>query len=155
MQIYEIANTEKHFEDARILFLEYANSLNFDLCFQNFHKEIRDLKEEYTDNGGCILLCYNDGKPVGCVGLRNLKDDVCEMKRLYLRNEFRGKGIGRKLAEKIIEEAKKSGYKFLRLDTIETMKEAISLYKTLGFKVIDAYRENPVPGAIYMELELK
>jgi ribosomal protein S18 acetylase RimI-like enzyme len=155
MQIFEIANTKKHYEDAEILFVEYAESLGFDLCFQNFHREIRDLKEEYTNNGGGILLCYEDGVPVGCVGLRRFKDDICEMKRLYLRNEFRGSGTGKMLATKIIEKAKELGYEKMRLDTIETMKEAISIYKKIGFKEIDAYRENPVPGVIYMEIDLK
>lgn len=155
MQIFEIANSPEHYSDVKTLFLEYAESLGFDLCFQNFDKEISDLKSEYTDNGGCILLCYQNNIPAGCVGLRRFKDDICEMKRLYLRNEFRGKGIGRALAEKITGKAREYGYKAMRLDTISTMKEAISLYKTMGFKEVNAYRENPVKGAIYMELDLK
>jgi ribosomal protein S18 acetylase RimI-like enzyme len=154
MQIFEVANTARHYEDAKILFLEYANSLNFDLCFQNFDKEIADLKGEYTNNGGCILLCYENNIAAGCVGLRRLENNICEMKRLYLRNEFRGTGIGRKLAEKIIDKATEFGYEKMRLDTIDTMKEAISLYKKLGFIEIKPYRENPVAGAIYMELVL-
>ena len=154
MQILKIANTKEEYDDAKILFLEYAKSLNFDLCFQNFDEEISDLKSEYTDNGGCILLCYEDDKLAGCVGLRRFENNICEMKRLYLRNEFRGKGIGKALVDKIILISKEYGYEKMRLDTIETMKEAISIYKKIGFEEIKPYRENPVEGVIYLELAL-
>jgi ribosomal protein S18 acetylase RimI-like enzyme len=151
---YKISKTEKDYKNAKILFVEYANSLNFQLCFQNFEKEISDLSAQYSKPTGCIILCYEDDKPIGCVGLRKFAEGICEMKRLYLRPEARGKGIGRVLAEEIVEKAKEFGYKKMQLDTIETMKEAISLYKSMGFKEISPYRFNPVKGVIYMELEL-
>ena len=152
---YITSKTEQDFADAKDLFLEYANSLNFELCFQNFENEISDLPAQYSEPTGCIILCYKDDKPIGCVGLRKFAEGICEMKRLYLKNEARGKGIGRVLAEKVIEKAKELGYKKMQLDTIETMKEAISLYKSMGFKEISPYRFNPVKGVIYMEIELE
>jgi GNAT superfamily N-acetyltransferase len=152
---YKISKSEKDFADAKDLFVEYANSLNFELCFQNFEKEISDLSAQYSEPTGCIILCYENDKPIGCVGLRKFAEDVCEMKRLYLRKEAHGKGIGRVLANKIIEKAKELGYKKMQLDTIETMKEAIALYKSMGFKEISPYRFNPVQGVIYMEFDLE
>lgn len=154
MITYKISKTEQDYKDAKDLFLEYANSLNFELCFQDFEKEIFDLPAQYSEPTGCIILCYENEKPIGCVGLRQFAEGICEMKRLYLINEARGKGIGRVLAEEIVEKAKELGYQKMQLDTIETMKEAISLYKSMGFKKIPAYRYNPIQGVIYMEMEL-
>jgi len=154
MQILKIAETEEEYEDAKTLFLEYAKSLNFDLCFQNFDKEISDLKSEYTGNGGCKLLCYDENNLAGCVGLRRFENKICEMKRLYLRDEFRGKGIGKALVDRIISISKEYGYERMRLDTIYTMKEAISIYKKIGFEEIKPYRVNPIEGVIYLELFL-
>ncbi|MFA5404220.1 MAG: GNAT family N-acetyltransferase [Ignavibacteria bacterium] len=151
---YKISKSKQDFADAKDLFVEYANSLNFELCFQKFDEEISNLPEQYSEPTGCIILCYEDKKPIGCVGLRKFGEDICEMKRLYLRKEARGKGTGRMLAEKVIAKAKEFGYKKIQLDTIETMKEAIALYKSMRFKEISPYRFNPVKGVIYMELEL-
>jgi putative acetyltransferase len=151
---YIISKSDKDFTDAKDLFVEYASSLNFELCFQNFEEEISNLPAQYSEPTGCIILCYENDKPIGCVGLRKFAEDVCEMKRLYLRKEARGKGIGRVLAIKIIEKAKELGYKKMQLDTIETMKEAIALYKSMGFKEIKPYRYNPLDGVLYMELDL-
>jgi putative acetyltransferase len=155
MIIYKTCKSKKDFAEAKILFLEYKDSLNFDLCFQKFHEEIADLSLQYSEPTGCIILCYENEKSIGCVALRKFAEGICEMKRLYLRKEARGKGVGRILAEGIVEKAKEFGYKKMQLDTIETMKEAISLYKSMGFKEISSYRFNPVKGVIYMELELK
>jgi ribosomal protein S18 acetylase RimI-like enzyme len=155
MVSYRTCKSQKDFADAKNLFIEYATSLNFELCFQNFEKEISDLPAQYSEPTGCIIMCYENDRPIGCVGLRKFSDGICEMKRLYLKNEARRKGIGRTLTEKVIEKAKRYGYKKMQLDTIETMKEAISLYKSMGFREISAYRYNPVKGVIYMELELK
>jgi ribosomal protein S18 acetylase RimI-like enzyme len=141
-------------KDAKQLFTEYAKSLNFSLCFQGFDKELAELPGEYAPPSGRLLLALYDGTLAGCVALRKIDSDVCEMKRLYLRPEFRGKGIGRKIANEIIKMAEEIGYAKMRLDTIPTMKEAISLYRLLGFVEIGPYRENPVPGAIFMEIEL-
>lgn len=155
MITYRICKTEKDFEDAKDLFLEYAKSLNFGLCFQNFEEEISDLPAQYSEPTGCIILCCEEGKPSGCVGLRKFSEGLCEMKRLYLRKQSRGKGIGRILAEEIIEKAREFGYKKMQLDTIGTMKEAITLYKSMGFKEISPYRFNPLENVIYMELEIQ
>ncbi|MCX6163959.1 MAG: GNAT family N-acetyltransferase, partial [Ignavibacteriae bacterium] len=110
---------------------------------------------QYSEPRGCIILYYENDKPIGCVGLRKFTEGVCETKRLYLRKEARGKEVGRKLAEKIIEKAKELGYKKMQLDTLETMKEAIALYKSMGFKEISQYRFNPLEKVVYMELELE
>lgn len=111
MVLYKICKSEKDFAEAKKLFIEYANSLNFELCFQHFEEEITDLQKQYSEPAGCIILAYENSNPIGCVGLRKFSEGVCEMKRLYLKNESRGKGIGRVLAEKIIEKAKDFGYK--------------------------------------------
>lgn len=143
---------------ARELFLEYAQSLGFSLCFQNFDKELADLPGEYSPPGGCLLLAEYEGQPAGCVALHKLKnsdDSICEMKRLYLRPQFRGKGLGRALADRIITEARQMGYRRMWLDTVEpVMKDALAMYRRLGFKEIAPYCANPIAGALYMELEL-
>jgi len=141
-------------ESARRLFVEYADSLNFSLCFQGFDSEIAQLPGEYVPPLGGLLLAHYDGALAGCVALRKIDDEICEMKRLYLRPEFRGKGIGRKMAIEVIKMAQEIGYAKMRLDTAPAMKEAIALYHSLGFVEIGPYRENPIPGAIFMELTL-
>ncbi len=148
------AETDKDIESARTLFVEYANSLDFDLDFQNFDKELADLPGEYSLPRGCILLAEHKGQPTGCIALRPLSDQICEMKRLYVRPQFRGLGIGRALAEAIIEQAQKIGYSCMRLDTIPSMKTARALYESLGFNQINPYRYNPIEGAEFMELKL-
>jgi putative acetyltransferase len=139
----------------RELFLEYAESLGFSLCFQNFDKELAGLPGEYAPPEGRLLLVECEGQLAGCVALHALKPGVCEMKRLYLRPQFRGRGLGRALAERIISEARQIGYRRMRLDTVEpVMKDAVAMYRKLGFKEIAPYCENPMAGALYMELEL-
>lgn len=148
------AKTEEETEYVRVLFKEYANWLAFDLCFQDFEKELDELPGDYAPPDGRLLLAYFDSKVTGCVALRRFDDRICEMKRLYVRPEFRKKGIGRKLAVAIINEAKKIGYKSMRLDTLSVMKEALALYQSLDFKRIESYRYNPIKGAIFLELNL-
>ncbi len=148
------AESETDINHIRILFEEYAASIGFDLCFQNFDQEMADLPGEYKPPEGRLLLASEGDQIVGCVGLRKLAEGICEMKRLYVRPEFRGKGFGRALAESIIGEARKIGYSRMRLDTVPAMKEAIPLYYSLGFKRIEPYRENPIEGALYLEIEL-
>ncbi len=140
---------------ARELFLEYAQSLGFSLCFQNFDKELAELPGDYTPPEGRLLLVEYEGQLAACVALHKLEPGICEMKRLYLRPQFRGKGLGRAVAERIIAEARQIGYRRMRLDTVEpVMKDAVAMYRKLGFKDIAPYRSNPIAGAMYMELEL-
>ena len=139
----------------RELFLEYAKSLDFHLCFQDFERELAELPGEYAPPSGLLLLLMSEGKAAGCVALRKIEDAICEMKRLYVRPEFRGSGYGKRLAVAVLDEARKLGYSSMRLDTVPSMKEAIRLYQLLGFKKIKPYRSNPIEGAIFMELDLK
>lgn len=144
-------------DHARELFLEYAQSLGFSLCFQNFDKELADLPGDYTPPAGRLLLAEYQGQLAGCVALHRLHEEegVCEMKRLYLRPQFRGKGLGRALAERIIAEARQIGYQRMRLDTVEpVMRDAVAMYRRLGFNEIAPYCQNPMPGTLYMELQL-
>ena len=149
------ADSPAQIAQARELFLEYAQSLGFSLCFQNFDQELSDLPGDYAPPHGCLLLAEYNAQPAGCVALHKLDADICEMKRLYLRPQFRGKGLGRVLADRIISEAREIGYRRMRLDTVgPVMQDAVAMYRKLGFKEIDPYRPNPNPGTIYMELLL-
>lgn len=148
------AVTKEQINIAKDLFLEYAKSLDFELCFQDFDKELTELPGEYSPPDGRLFLVKLDDKFAGCIALRKLEQGICEMKRLYVRPEFRGLSIGKKLAYKLVEEAKAIGYKKMRLDTVPSMQTAQKLYYAMGFKEIQPYRTNPVPGVKYMELEL-
>lgn len=139
----------------RELFLEYAQSLGFSLCFQNFDQELAGLPGEYFPPNGRLLLAHVRDELAGCVALHRLQPEICEMKRLFLRPQFRGKGLGRILAQSVISEARTVGYTMMRLDTVEpVMKDAVVLYRQLGFYEIAPYRVNPMPGTLYMELKL-
>ena len=149
-----LAESPEQIATVRELFLEYAQSLGFSLCFQGFDKELAELPGDYAPPAGRLLLADFGGEVAGCVALHKI-DDTCEMKRLYVRPQFRGKGLGKALAEHIIHEARAIGYKKLRLDTVEPMmRTAVAMYWQLGFREIAPYRENPIAGALYMELEL-
>ncbi len=149
------AESPAQITQVRELFLEYAQSLGFSLCFQSFDQELAGLPGDYAPPDGRLLLAEYEGELAGCVALRKLEAEVCEMKRLYLRHQFRGKGAGRALAEAIIGEARKIGYRCMRLDTVEPiMRDAVALYRRLGFKEIAPYRPNPIEGAMYMQLQL-
>jgi GNAT superfamily N-acetyltransferase len=140
---------------ARDLFKEYEAWLEVDLCFQSFEKELAELPGKYAPPDGRLLLAIDDGEVAGCAALRMIGDGICEIKRLFLRPGFRGHGLGRKLAEATIQEAKQIGYERMRLDTLPPkMNDAIALYQSLGFKEIEPYYDNPVPGAKFMELDL-
>jgi len=141
-------------DEIRALFLEYAGSLDFSLCFQNFDEELRDLPGIYAQPRGRLILCRSEGTIAGCVALKPLGGEFCEMKRLFVRPEFRRKQIGLALATYVIEEATRIGYGAMRLDTIASMHRAIALYRSLGFREIPPYYKNPIPNAVYFELDL-
>jgi ribosomal protein S18 acetylase RimI-like enzyme len=149
------AETDAHFAAARTLFEEYAASLGVDLCFQNFAAELTSLAQQYGAPGGCLLLALAQNQPVGCVALRRLEEQICEMKRLYVKPPFRHLKIGQTLVERILAEARTLGYERMQLDTLPAMTSAQKLYQALGFQEIAPYRFNPVAGTIFMELQLQ
>ena len=148
------AQSDAHVLAARNLFVEYADYLGVDLCFQGFQEELEGLPGAYAPTDGRLLLAIEDDHPVGCVAVRKLGDGICEMKRLYVKPGHRGKGLGRKLTGSIIAEARAIGYMKMRLDSLTSLKEAAGLYRELGFVEIPPYRFNPLPQAVFMELEL-
>lgn len=154
MTTIRIVTTDEGLQNIRALFEEYVTSLNFDLAFQNFEKELTGLPGDYAPPEGRLLLALYGSQSAGCVALRKLEDGICEMKRLYVRLQFRGLHIGRALSEAIIAEARQIGYRKMRLDTVPSMQAAQTLYKSLGFVDIDAYCCNPISGARFMELKL-
>lgn len=142
-------------QQARQLFEEYAAWLGLNLCFQNFDKELAELPGEYAAPSGRLFLARENDQLAGCVALRRIGDGIGEMKRLYVRPEFRGQGLGRTLTETLLREAREIGYRSVRLDTLPgKMDQAIALYRSLGFKNIEPYYNNPVDGAAFMELLL-
>jgi len=148
------ADSAEQIGEAKRLFQEYADGLGVDLCFQNFEQELASLPGDYGMPNGRLLLAVDGSQTAGCVALRPLSAGVCEMKRLYVRPEFRGTGLGRRLADEIMAEGRRVGYQRMRLDTLPFMSQAIALYRSLGFREIGAYRENPIEGTVYMEADL-
>ncbi len=164
------AETDEAVKQASVLFREYAASLGVDLSFQNFEQELASLPGDYAPPDGRLFLAFIDEAPAtpqgrhssassasafaGCIALRKIDAETCEMKRLYVRPEFRGHGAGRALAGAVIRAAREIGYRRMRLDTLPQMTEAQALYGGLGFREIAAYRHNPIAGTRYFELEL-
>ncbi len=137
------------------LFLDYAESLDFDLDYQDFDQEMASFRSLYAPPAGALVLVRVAGAAAGAVGLRPLEAGICELKRLFVRPAYRRLGLGRAMAERIIAEARAKHYRAIRLDTIgRSMASAIALYRALGFREIPAYAFNPVPGALFMELDL-
>jgi len=141
-------------ETARSLFQEYAACLGDDVCLQGFGKELAGLPGQYARPHGRLLLASVDDQMAGCVALRRLEPEVCEMKRLYVRPEYRGLGVGRELTQTITTESRAAGYRRLRLDTLPSMMSALALYRRLGFREIPPYGDNRAEGAVYLELQL-
>jgi len=148
------ASTPEQVNRIRELFREYADTTGASECFEGFGKEILGLPGPYNPPGGQLLLAELVGRPAGCVALRKLDEGVSEMKRLYVRPAFRGRHLGRRLAEAIIEEARHIGYRAMRLDTLSSMAAARALYESLGFRAIPRYNDNPGPGVLHLELNL-
>lgn len=149
------AETVEQIEAARTLFREYEAWLDVDLCFQSFAEELENLPGKYAAPSGRLFLIEIDGNVAGCVAVRRLDDEICEMKRLFVREQFRGSGAGRQLIEAIIEAARSIGYRKMRLDTLaDKMPKAVELYQFYGFRKISAYCRNPRADALFMEKDL-
>jgi GNAT superfamily N-acetyltransferase len=144
----------RDFAAARELFQEYAAQLGIDLCFQGFAAELDNLGTMYAPPSGCLILARRGDHPLGCGAIRPLSGGACEMKRLYLRAEARGTGLGRALAERLVARARSLGYASMYLDTLAHMRPARRLYAALGFRETAPYYDNPIPGAVYMRLDL-
>ena len=151
------AQTEAEIRQVRELFGEYVAWLGLNLCFQNYDKELAELPGDYAPPSGRLLLALDDdGVAMGCAALRDLNEGTCEMKRLFVRPAARGQGLGGKLAQMIVDEARAYGYRRIRLDTLPgKMDRAIAMYRVLGFKDIEPYYNNPIVGAAFMELQLR
>ena len=152
------ADTAPLIDAAREIFLDYARSLSVDLCFQNFEAELATLPGDYAPPEGRLLLAWVAHELAGCGALRGLADtdyaNACEMKRLYVRPGFRGFGLGRMLAQSLLDEARSAGYSVMLLDTLDEMEAARELYSSLGFDEIPPYYFNPIAGAHYLKAEL-
>lgn len=143
-----------HLNEAKELFVEYSRSIGVSLCFQGFDEELDSLPGKYSPPTGSLMLAFVDGKAAACAALRFVSEEICELKRVYVRYDYRGLGLGREIVEIMIEEAKALGYGYIRLDTLPTMTSAQKLYRSLGFHEIAPYIFNPHEGSLYMELKL-
>lgn len=149
------AKSPDEFKIAIDLFKEYAIQIGVNLEFQNFSNEIENIESQYSRPKGVLFLANQEGNfPLGCCAIRELKDTICELKRMYLRKEGRGLGVGKQMLSKAIETARQMGYRKMRLDTLPSMTAAISLYQSVGFYDIEPYRYNPIPGTRYFEIDL-
>jgi ribosomal protein S18 acetylase RimI-like enzyme len=153
-QIFLVDRNADHLDEVRKLFLEYSEWLGVDLCFQGFADELASLPGSYEQPRGALFLCMRGKESAGCVAVRPLVDDICEMKRLWVRPRFRGRTLGMRLASAAIDAAHRLGYRSMRLDTLDWMHDAIRLYRSLGFHEIPPYYDNPLPGVVYLEKPL-
>lgn len=151
---YITPTNESQLHDAINLFNEYANSLNISLAFQNFSEELHNINMMYGSPTGCLLLVYENEQAIACAAYRKIGDAICELKRMYIKPNYRKQGIGQKLVDMLSQKAKQNGYDIIRLDTLDTMLPAISLYRNNGFYTISAYYHNPNEGVVYMEKQL-
>lgn len=152
---FELATSKPLLTQARKIMREYQVSLGIDLCFQNFEQEMLNLPGKYAPPEGRLYLSYVDEKLIGCVTLRPLQELQCEIKRLYVRPEFRGRSFGKELLEKVLAEAGNIGYLQVFLDTLPTMAAAQKLYYSFGFRKIEPYCFNPIEGTVFMRLDLQ
>ena len=148
------ATTSEHYVTARALFVEYAEQLEHDLCFQHFADELETLPGAYAPPSGCLLLASGEEGWAGCVALRGFNATICEMKRLYIRPRFRRQGLGRRLAQQVVQRAREIGYERVVLDTLSSMWPARTLYHGLGFRETTPHYHNPIPGAVFYALDL-
>jgi len=148
------AQSPDQIDEVRRLFREYERFLGVDLCFQSFEEELAGLPGQYGPPDGVLLMATDGRQSAGCVALRKVENGICEMKRLYLRPQYRARGVGRLLAERILSEATALGYSVMRLDTLDKLKAAMGLYEVMGFRRRDPYYGNPLPGVVYWELDL-
>lgn len=155
MTEYILAKSEAEYSAAATLFREYAHWLAIDLSFQHFNEELHELKKMYTAPHGGIILCKNNNEYIACVAIRKITGEIAELKRMFVQPAYQGKGTGRQLMEKAIELARQCGYTCIRLDTLNHMTAAISLYKNYGFSEIGPYYNNPNTTAVYFELKIK
>ena len=148
------ATSHADYATARALFEEYAAEIEIDLCFQNFAAELDSLASMYSQPGGALLIAEVDNVVAGCVALRPFREDICEMKRMYVRPAFRGRGLGQQLAVSIVHAARDLGYREMVLDTLASMRAATALYTSMGFTQAEAYYSNPLPNVRYFALDL-
>jgi putative acetyltransferase len=149
--IYKIADTKSDFEQGKELFSEYANSLGVDLSFQDFENELNTMEEQYVQPDGGLVLAFTREQPIGCAGVRKLDGDAAELKRMYVKEEYRGEHVGVELLKRSLHLAKALGYKKIRLDTLQNMTKAQSLYESFDFYEIPPYRFNPLEATLFME----
>ncbi len=152
---YLLVKTQEEYSKAKELFTEYAADINIDLSFQKFDNELLQIEKMYGAPEGGIILCKDDAQFIGCIAIRKFEEKICELKRMYVNPEFRGKGIGKQLLEKILELAKNYNYLLIRLDTLNYMTPAINLYKEKGFYEVKPYYHNPNATAVFFERILK
>lgn len=148
------AKTTDDFEQGKRLFIQYIQSLDFELTFQDVDRELQRLAVEYNHPTGVLLLAYDGEKAIACAGVRKIDTAIAELKRMFVDPAYRGRQLGQQLLQMVLEETGRLGYRSIRLDTVPHMRSAIQLYQSFGFREIEPYRFNPIPGALFMEKEL-